>query len=644
MAHVLQLIALLLSLNGFCQSKTHKLFFDISWVDTNPDGKVSKKQIGVNGQWPPPRIDVGKYDRVELEVTNSLSASDNPTQLKSLNTSLHFHGLFHNITVPEWEQSNQNDGPNMVTGYDIPYKETLLYNFTVGDQIGTYWYHSHSGAQYLDGLRSTFVVHDVEKEQKEWKIDYDNTITVSELYYKNYYQVIDKFLSRFNPTGAEPIPDSFLFNDSVNVSVPLEFDSRHLFRFINVGGFVSQFIYSPRVKFRVVEVDGVYVEPFDTHLIEIGTGQRVSVLVDTLSEAEFENLNHAYYGKQFPIYQIIDKEMLDVIPQGLELIKKHVFLYPGQEWPTAILDSQEPLDSDELSFDDFNIVPLGKIEALHNPDTQIELAVIMENLGDGVNYAFFNNVTYTAPKLPTLYTVYSAPKELLYDKTIYGDNINAYILKRNDVVEIVLNNDDDNRHNFHLHGHNFQMIKKGKKGEGHYDSQLSFSEDLHLENKYPMIRDTVFVEGNSFVVLRFKADNPGVWFFHCHIEFHLDQGLAAVFIEAPDAIQAIEKNGISKSMQKIISRHNLPSIGNAAAVHENWLDLSESNRQPNALPEGFTLKGYIALLVSSILALYGIYTIVQFGLDASDVADNESTALRNAALLKKLKTLIDENE
>lgn len=36
----------------------------------------------------------------------------------------------------------------------IPYISYLIsYNFTVPDQAGTYWYHSHYSTQYCDGLR-----------------------------------------------------------------------------------------------------------------------------------------------------------------------------------------------------------------------------------------------------------------------------------------------------------------------------------------------------------------------------------------------------------------------------------------------------------------------------------------------------------
>jgi iron transport multicopper oxidase len=49
-----------------------------------------------------------------------------------------------------------------------------------------------------------------------------------------------------------------------------------------------------------------------------------------------------------------------------------------------------------------------------------------------------------------------------------------------------------------------------------------------------MQRDTVTVNPNSYVIIHFKADNSGVWLFHCHIEWHVVMGLIATIIESPD--------------------------------------------------------------------------------------------------------------
>lgn len=44
--------------------------------------------------------------------------------------------------------------------------------------------------------------------------------------------------------------------------------------------------------------------------------------------------------------------------------------------------------------------------------------------------------------------------------------------------------------------------------------------------KSPLKKDTVFVPAAGYVVLRFNADNPGLWFLHCHILWHQGVGMA----------------------------------------------------------------------------------------------------------------------
>jgi iron transport multicopper oxidase len=74
---------------------------------------------------------------------------------------------------------------------------------------------------------------------------------------------------------------------------------------------------------------------------------------------------------------------------------------------------------------------------------------MMDNLGDGANYAFINGVSYVRPKVPTLYTVLSSGNYST-DPTIYGVNSNSFVLGHNEVVEIILNNNDPGKHPFHL--------------------------------------------------------------------------------------------------------------------------------------------------------------------------------------------------
>ena len=36
----------------------------------------------------------------------------------------------------------------------------------------------------------------------------------------------------------------------------------------------------------------------------------------------------------------------------------------------------------------------------------------------------------------------------------------------------------------------------------------------------PPLKDTVVVPDSGFTVIRFLANNPGFWLFHCHLSWH----------------------------------------------------------------------------------------------------------------------------
>ena len=217
----------------------------------------------------------------------------------------------------------------------------------------------------------------------------------------------------------------------------------------------------------------------------------------------------------------VDIDMLDVIPDELELNGTNYIEYNSKA------DKPEPylLDSIDDYFDDFYLKPLSKEKLLDDADYTITVDVQMDNLGNGVNYAFFNNITYTTPRVPTLLSVLSAGDDAS-NELVYGTNTNSFVLQSGDVVDIVLNNLDTGKHPFHLHGHVFQLIERHEEIPETEDP-VGYNASDHADwPEYPMLRDTVYVRPQSYIVMRFKADNPGVWLFHCHIEWHLEQGFS----------------------------------------------------------------------------------------------------------------------
>lgn len=97
-------------------------------------------------------------------------------------------------------------------------------------------------------------------------------------------------------------------------------------------------------------------------------------------------------------------------------------------------------------------------------------------------------------------------------------------------VDLVINNLDDGAHPFHFHGNLFYVLSSygiGKdSGWGSYNPFEDEKPPNPLNHVDPVRRDTVVVPRHGHVVLRFVADSPGMWFFHCHMLVHMGTGMA----------------------------------------------------------------------------------------------------------------------
>jgi len=91
----------------------------------------------------------------------------------------------------------------------------------------------------------------------------------------------------------------------------------------------------------------------------------------------------------------------------------------------------------------------------------------------------------------------------------------------------------------------------------------------------PSKRDVVTVPANGYTVIRFLADNPGVWFFHCHIDFHLAAGMAATFIEAPDVLQRTQQ--IDPVAAAICQADGFPASGNCQGETSDFANTADCN-------------------------------------------------------------------
>jgi FtsP/CotA-like multicopper oxidase with cupredoxin domain len=118
----------------------------------------------------------------------------------------------------------------------------------------------------------------------------------------------------------------------------------------------------------------------------------------------------------------------------------------------------------------------------------------------------------------------------------YADNWNVYSFPSTaKAIRIHMRNFWALPHPMHLHGHDFNVLASGF---GNWTGAIT-------NGARTVVRDTFglppFGGGPvpglpSYAVIQYKQDNPGVWPFHCHIAFHVSQGLYINIVEKPDEI------------------------------------------------------------------------------------------------------------
>lgn len=91
--------------------------------------------------------------------------------------------------------------------------------------------------------------------------------------------LIQQFIDYKNPTGAEPIPNSALMNDTQNMTISVESGTTYFVRLISVAAFAGMYVYVEDHEMTIIEVDGVYTKPQVANMIYVANSQRYGVLI-----------------------------------------------------------------------------------------------------------------------------------------------------------------------------------------------------------------------------------------------------------------------------------------------------------------------------------------------------------------------------
>lgn len=502
----------------------------VSNITAAPDG-VFRYIFAINGQFPGPVIEVNEGDRVLINVTNELLEP----------TTMHWHGMYQNGT-------NWMDGSSGITQCPIPAGGSFLYNFTIVGQYGTYWYHSHYSTQYTDGIVGPFIVHSPAEATIQKSYDYDQIVLIQDWYHDPSETLIAGYLASGNE-NAEPLPDDGLilgtnfFNcssygddsgyDCVDNSTRAMFDvipnKTYRFRLINTGAFGEFQVSIDNHTLTVIEADSTYVEPLTVHRLQIHVAQRYSVLFTTNQTA-----TNYWFRAQ------MDEHCFSSVNPVLDTDVRALISYTNTTTdPTESVDWADALD---LACDDLNPSLLVPTDVIQAPDVDVTYVIeVSFQIGAyALDKAYINSTTWTPLSDPTLNQAVAGLQSSNTSAEFSTSGLSTAISPSSQfiitnpttaTIDLLINNLDEGAHPFHLHGHQFFILATGSSG----DFQWSSYPSLNLTN--PMRRDTMTVDAYGWSLIRFVADNPGMWPFHCHISWHVEAGLLMQFMSRTDIMR-----------------------------------------------------------------------------------------------------------
>ncbi|KAJ9209949.1 CAZyme family AA1 [Paecilomyces variotii] len=538
------------------EATVQSLNWHISSSYRRPDG-VKKRVFLINDEFPGPTIEARSGDTLVITVHNDL-------QDESL--AIHWHGL---------RGPNSMDGVVGVTQCAIAPGSSFTYNFTIpADQSGTFWYHSHSNVQRSDGLYGGLVVHKpVSKptvrgllaghdfpDSEKYHYNKELLLLVGDWYHRSAVDVLAWYM-RAGSFGNEPVPDSLLVNGlgryNCSMAVParpvdcngnrslpyLDLDPSITYRIrvVNTGSLAGFTLRFKEENLQLIQLDGgIDVESqYQQTATSAGIlfpGQRMDLVLKASSHTD----------KHTPSSLTVELDKGCFKYPNPALTPSHTFpiYYNSASIPISNINSQPPppppstpndsshIDIERASSASSILASLpSKAQQTHVVYTKVEKLARLSN----VPYGFFNRTTWK-PQADPPTPLISLPRQQ-WDR----NQLAVVTGPEPEWVDFIVNNLDDSSHPFHLHGHNFYIlfIHKASIGWGSYNPfQDTSPPGLPPSSSNPeytpynltrsILRDTVQIPSRGYAVLRFRADNPGTWLFHCHIAWHLASGMAMV--------------------------------------------------------------------------------------------------------------------
>jgi len=380
-------------------------------------------------------------------------------------------------------------------------------------------------------------------------------------------------LQRMPPMDlADVYYDQFLLNGAAEQSLAAKPGEKVRLRIIDGSAttfFYLQFAGGP---LQVIAADGLPVQPFDEPRLLIGVAETYDVVVTVPENGSYELRATAHDGSGLASLWIGDgtrhlatgiphpnlyatmgglslKRVLALTPGGSmgmpgKEVRAGKFDQPGMNGMEGMAEMDHGAISEGMNHSGMDDTPEGEIDhAGHDMGTAHENmpraatpaapAVprsTWPGLAEDISSKFPLAVDGMSPERPgppydklraLQPTTFNPDKPVREIRLTLDGDMERYVwflnnkplsetdhieIKRDEIVRFIMINRTMMHHPMHLHGHFFRV--------------------LNAQGEYSSLKHTVDVPPMTTTVIEFAAEEFGDWFFHCHLLYHMESGMA----------------------------------------------------------------------------------------------------------------------
>jgi len=526
-------------------------------------GKRHGPAVTVNGTLPGPLLRLTEGQNLVVDLLNESSGE----------TSIHWHGLLVPFLM---------DGVPGVSMTAVRPGESFRYEFPIR-QAGTYWWHAHTMQEPM-GHYGPIIIDPADGDAH--KVDRDYVVMLSDWSPMHPHTLMKKLKVGEAPFNFQKTTASddyklsgadrrmwarmrMMPTDISDVSAPLysylvnghgpedglEFafnpGERVRLRFINGSAMTFFNVRIPGVAMQVVAADGQDVRPVEVDEFQIGNAETYDVIVEPRGADAFAIVAEAMdrsgmgvamltarQGTSAAVPPLRDPPLLTMADMGMnhgsaDGAMDHSAMGHGglDQSGSGAMNGMEMQDMDMggMSMRDTSLLPP---EVKVGPGLDMVSMNPVDRMGDpgiglaDVGHRVLNYRQLVAARMnsdmrqPTrLKEIHLTGNMERYMWSFDGKKFSAVTddpirFAFNERVRVKLVNDTMMAHPIHLHGHFFELVNDAPHG-------------------HQPLKHTLIVQPGGSAQFDLTANEPGDWAFHCHLIYHMHNGMFQVVTVRP---------------------------------------------------------------------------------------------------------------